>query len=132
MPIENFIDENKGYVLHVLDGKPKVRDIIQAASNRKKLPGFIPKMPVVWDLREVDFSDFSLNDVRHLAMEALLAKKERGWGFRLALVAEGDFEYGMSRMCLAHFVDLALVSAVFRTMDEALNWIRDPLELESL
>jgi hypothetical protein len=124
MPITTEIDDPGGYALHTFNGKPTVEEILDSAAVRVKLPGYRPEMPVIWDLRNVDLTDFSTLDIRRVASGIFSTQEERGSDYKVALVADDDLAYGLSRMYAVYADQLPLNATVFRTMEEALEWIR--------
>ena len=69
-------------------------------------------------------------EVRHVAQYlGPYRKRIRG---RCAVVAETDLQFGLSRMGSAYSDSVGVDARVFRSKDEALEWLRQPAELPEL
>jgi hypothetical protein len=82
----------------------------------------VPGMRVLVDSQGVVHGD-SVDVVRHLAAIARATAAQLECG-ALALVVRSDVEYGMARMYMALTDDHHPNQAVFRSVDEALSWLK--------
>jgi len=77
--------------------------------------------PVVLDFREARLS-VSAADIRSLADFILAEQPSSGRPPRLALVAPGDLDFGLSRIFAAYRDHPSTEIEVFRDFDEAVTW----------
>ncbi|HUI93387.1 MAG TPA: hypothetical protein VLX68_14160 [Chitinivibrionales bacterium] len=84
-----------------------------------------PTLHIIWNLTEADLSNLSGDEVRDLAKTAKSHYRSREGG-KTALVASSDADYGLARMyeVFTEFAKLPASVKVFRTMEEAQQWIR--------
>ncbi len=84
-------------------------------------PAFRPTYRQTCDLRNVDTMDLSAAALRGLARTSVFAP-----GVKRAFIAEEDAHFGLSRMLQAFFEFEGTEIGVFRTMEEAEQWLNLP------
>jgi hypothetical protein len=86
-------------------------------------PGFKPGLDSLVDARAARFL-FTSQEIREL-VRAIKAHVERrgGVSFRSAYVVSRDVDYGISRMIQTLTDESPIQAAVFRSMDEAEQWL---------
>ncbi|WP_224983927.1 hypothetical protein [Geomonas agri] len=80
---------------------------------------------LVWDLNQADLGSLSGDEFHMVAALLLKSLTNRVPGGKTALVATKDLTYGMSQMygTIASLSQLPFSYAVFRSMEEAMEWI---------
>jgi len=83
-----------------------------------------PTANLIWDLTDADLTAIDADKIKRILRHAKTLAHHREGG-RSAFVIAGDLGFGLSRMygTLAEAVDHPIPHRVFRTMDEALQWI---------
>lgn len=85
-------------------------------------PDFIPGMPAIWDMGDADLSQVTKAAMRSVGVQSRQLADRRG-NARVALVVPDDFRFGMARMLQVLGESPNLDMEVFRTFDEAEEWI---------
>ena len=124
MNIETRIDRQQGLRTHVLRGENSLSDIQAFLAQLFYAEDFDPAYPALWDVREAVFPTVSQIEVRELAYflrDHWAAKYQR----RMAVVAAGDFLFGLSRM-LEQFTGPAAHEKfkTFRELPPAIEWLK--------
>lgn len=84
------------------------------------------KHPVIWDLRQNDFTKVHIPDINNFTLRTLSFGDMRA-GLKTAVVCADDLAFGSMRMSQAKLEDeMQLLFKVFRDMDEAIAWIEEP------
>jgi hypothetical protein len=91
------------------------RDLIEHPLMKKDID-------VLFDERELDLSEYSAEDVRANAEHAKSGSARWGNG-RWAFVAETDLGYGVGRMWEMQAEDGIAKHRIFRSIDEAREWL---------
>ena len=124
MPITSLRDEEKQLTVFTATGELSFDEI------RNAITSFYEgdyTLKVLWDMRDATARAVSSKHVDQI--ENLLEKyrQQRSKGIKTAIVTPTDLDYGISRM-LVSIAEIRekrfpVLMNVFRTMDEALNWI---------
>ena len=102
-------------------GEITAHDEDAALIKRQQDPLVVPGISVLVDCREVDPPD-ATEVTNHIA-DRVSAMAEELYCGPVAIVVSSDVEYGMARMFIA-LTELKLPNtAVFRSYDEALDWL---------
>jgi hypothetical protein len=96
-----------------------VEDAMNGAKSLWQTPGWSGKA-AVWDFRKASF-DMSSSEVKKVA-QFIIHHQPASPPEKMAFVAHGDLEYGMSRMFEVYRQNLKTDFRVFRDIEEALNW----------
>lgn len=122
MPIEHRVDPEAG-ILHVRRWGPvSTQDEDRACREREADPLVVPGIPVLVDTTGVEPAD-SPETVRYIAdcVTRLAADLQCG---PVAIVVADDVQYGMARMYMALTELVHPDTRVFRSTEEAMEWIR--------
>ncbi len=84
---------------------------------------FPATVPTIWDLSAMDFSQFDWEFMKKL-LEIRAKFPSRGNAL-IAIVAEDDLAFGVSRMYASQGISLPQTLQVFRRLEEAETWILD-------
>jgi len=96
----------------------EIRNVFDEAVN---LPGFRPKLKAVADCRKANTA-MTGRDIQKLASDA--QKTDPLWGeSKWAILASSDLIFGLSRMYSALTSDYEVKTHVFRTVDDANEWL---------
>ncbi len=126
MPVETVIDIEKNLVIHTINGGFGLVDIEPAWRGMLVDPKFQAGMNVLWDFRQgTQTSSFSADDMRHIVSMTAEHIKQRGAEYKLALLAPRDLYFGLSRMFEAYGDEIPIEIHAFRSMQEALDWLRE-------
>ena len=79
---------------------------------------------VIWDLRNADLAGFSNEEIL-MIRDIVEAHKDVRKPGKNALVFPSDLDYGLGRMYEIQAQDLPIDINVFRTMEEALEWLNE-------
>ena len=89
-------------------------------------PAFRPGMSVLWDLRNANLARvFPTEDAWRFADALEKRLEQRGTGYRMAIVANSDLEFGIARQYEAVTERLPFTSRVFRDYDDAWRWLQE-------
>jgi hypothetical protein len=130
MSVEFRIDPHRRLVYSRASGVLTVTDVMQGRDVLTRMPFFDPSFDHLMDLRVVDVSQLSANDLRIIAASSVLTATARR-----AIVAAADGTFGLSRMyqILREAAGGRETRRVFRTLEDALRWLgREGLDLGSL
>lgn len=120
------VDGTAGVVTITLQGELAWHDLAAAFDQVLDHADFAPGMNTLWDLRSARMHALSAADVRRIVAHAGRRRERRGRG-RVAIVAERDIDYGMSRMFeLFAAEQLPTPVMVFRDVEDAKRWFESP------
>ena len=121
MPVSSTIDTDQGLVTTRVSGHATAAEVHAAQERLAVDPDFDPTYDHLFDLSDVADLEASADEIRELASVALFSETSRR-----AVVAPANLLYGLSRMYQA-FRRLGPESLqVFRTPEEALQWLQEP------
>lgn len=118
MPSSYEIDSDHQVLFGRVWGTWTMSDVIHFREQAAADPAFSLEMPQLVDLTEVDHIELSVREVIVLAMATPLDSKTRR-----AYVAPSDAVYGTLRAYQANAEGAEECSRVFRTLDEARDWL---------
>ena len=130
MSIEFRIDPHRRLVYCRASGVLTVADVMQGRDALTRMLFFDRSFDQLVDLRAVDVSQLSADDLRTIAASSVLAATARR-----AIIAAADATFGLSRMyqILREVAGGQETRRVFRTLDDALRWLgREGLDPGSL
>ncbi len=123
MAITKQFDSATGLVTLTVEGEvdgPGIRSALQDVVDD---PQFRKGADILWDFRNATGQDPSGGGIQDLVSFVASIKERRGSGYRVALVASGDLEYGFARMYEAYAEHLPFALRVFRDLHEARTWL---------
>ena len=125
MPICFEINGDPKRVTFQLSNPISVEAFVDGYESIFKDSRFEANLPVLWDISDLDLKQIPLNDVRQIPIRLKQFMSDRGDDYKAALVTTRTMDYQLLRLYLTI---LRLVSSnfhirLFRTLDEAKNWI---------
>ncbi len=123
MAIKNNFDQERNIRNYSLIGEISYHAIINALKECCKYPDHKPAVNVLWDLTNANIVNITAEQVRQIA--TLVGDKcENCLKSKAALVAIGEFEFGMARMYEIYLENkVSCKVEVFRGVEEALAWL---------
>ena len=118
MPFRTHFDEQRQWMVVSFAGVVEEDDFLAAFEELRGEPRNQPGIPDLIDFEGVADITASVNTIRELARESLLGKMSP-----MAINAPDDFAYGVARMYLAMREPGAREISIFRSRDDAENWI---------
>lgn len=126
MPISYKIDKKSGTVLYRAAGRVADQDMIALSRAAGRDPEYVGGLNGLVDARGEAFElDISAIGLRNLADFNRDFPRDLNHA-RMAIVANSDLAYGLSRMMQAYAEDLSPDYSVFRDMAEACRWLGIP------
>ena len=126
MPLEFCYDSTKKIIRGKITSPfvaAELRDALQGMVNAGNFP---PDVPVLWDVRGVDFREIDSELMRQL--NSIRKQYPQRGNARIALIAPTDLAYGMSRMYELLSADMPQTIMVFRTVEEGERWLLSEYE----
>lgn len=121
MAIDITHDKDKDILVVTVIGELSLASLKAAAQQIISSDEYAANIAALWDLRQMDTSNINQDFFKNLI--ALREKRTEREGAKLALVANSDLKFGLSRMYEMLSDDLPQSMHVFRTIDEARNWL---------
>jgi hypothetical protein len=122
MPIESHIDSDGGLIFHTAEGLLVAEELLSAFDSVASDPVFRPTMGALWDLTGASIEAAGTDDVKTLAA-AIGERLTESEYHKVAIAAPHDLTFGLARMYEAYTAQLPIELGVFRTRDEALEWL---------
>lgn len=123
MSLQTIVDTRIQLVVHKARGQFSPEDVRHQLMTTLKHPAFSPAMNVLWDFTQTGHVSLSTEELQMIARYTEEHVAMRGGSFKLALVAEGDLIFGLSRMYMAMMGDTPIKINVLRSVEAALNWL---------
>lgn len=128
MTIEMDVDPGAGIVTYRVTGCPGYEEFSTAITGRLEHLDFKSDMDVLWDLRDSDFTQMETRTLRKIAKFVKQNTERYHSGYKIALVASSNLEYGLSRVYEAYVGILPTKLHVFRKPEDAIDWFGQPRE----
>ena len=122
MPIRTIIDRTKGLIQTTASGRVTGVDLADYYKRLRAHPDFRRDLNEIFDATRVETIDLTADDVRRLS-SATEQYTSLGVPVKVAIVAPGDLEFGLSRMYEMLQVNSINVLKVFRERALAERWI---------
>ncbi len=122
MPIRMIIDRDAGLIRTTASGRVEGSDLIAYYRNLRTHPDFRSNLNEIFDATRIETVDLTAEDVRRLSNLTEEFTK-RGVPVKVAIIAPGDVEFGMSRMYEMLQMQSINVLKVFRERAPAEEWI---------
>lgn len=129
MPIRTWIED--GIIIRELSGEIVSQEIIDDCLHIPNHPDFQKNMHSLWDFRMASLASLTQSNLYAIKNGVSHSQnvKLRDTGIKIAYVVSRDLEYGISRMMEAMFIsDQKVLRHTFRSLSEALEWVKEPLE----
>jgi hypothetical protein len=125
MPIDLVYNEESQILIAEIKGHVDFNDFLLVAPKITDDTRFSSNVNMIWDVRQMDLKSFTTEFAAQLLkLRSQLADKRTG--SRLAIVANSDFTYGMSRMYQGMSEgDFKQSLNVFRDSVQAEEWINN-------
>jgi hypothetical protein len=124
MKMERNVDAASGLVTITMSGKVTYEGLIQAIRGMLDDPKFRKGANNLWDFRNADSDHLTNSDIQGLAAFIEKYKERRGEGYKVAFVVAHDVNFGLARVYEGYAGRLPFKVMVYRSMEEALSWIR--------
>ena len=124
MSVRISFDHDAWYILAAFDGPISETELTEALHSITSSTEHAPNVNVLWDLRGAGFHNVTRRVVRRL--DAVRRQYDARAGARSAVVVPDDLGFGILRMIEAYGSDIPVTSSIFRTMEEADDWLRGP------
>ena len=125
MPIRVSIDRQRGLITTVISGAITPADLVAAYERIFADPDFRPGLDSLWDMRDARLAAFTTEHIRQTSEYILSQAARRGSGYKSALVASADLQFGLARMYEVFTERLPAEVGVFRDIDDALRWLAE-------
>jgi hypothetical protein len=122
MPIRTMIDKGSNLIRTTASGRVTGRDLVDYYHRLRAHPDFRGSLNEIFDATQVDTIDLTADDVRRLS-SVTEEFTRRGVPVKVAIIAPGDLEFGMSRMYEMLQSQSINVLKVFRERAAAEAWI---------
>ena len=122
MPIKTQIDPTINLTTVICTGEISSEEIILAMIRYYQGIEGLPTKMVIWDLSRASAEKISVNELEDIA-ELRLDNDNQMVSGKTAVVAPTDINFGLSRMILSKTVGSRRNLNVFRTLDEAKEWL---------
>ena len=124
MPIRTIIEKENGLIQTAASGRVSGAELVEYYTRLRGHPDFKRNLNEIFDASQVEQIDVTADDVRRLS--AMTEEYTRlGEPVKVAIVAPGDLEFGMSRMYEMLQVQSINTLKVFRERSAAERWIND-------
>ena len=121
MPVHFKYNVDNKLLYGTIEGQIGIDELRDALGKITTSTEFPPNVNALWDLRNLDFSRLNA-DFGEAIISAREENSKRG-NSKIALIAEDDLDYGMSRMYQMLSDNLPQKISVFRDTDIAENWL---------
>ena len=111
-------------MLATVTGVLTLADLQQAGKTVLASTEYSPHVNTLWDLREVD-----AGNINKEFLEKLVAMRKEQFQFRqgakLALLANSNINFGLSRMYEMLSAEIQQATHVFKNIESALAWLKE-------
>ena len=130
MNVVSRYDADIGVLFCGVSGPADPQDLLASFNRVFDDPGIPDNTDAIWDLRHLDFSTASPEMIKRMA-EVRISVHEKRAGSRYAFVVSSDSQEALVRLFWAHSEKIDQVKAVFRSMEEAMDWLVGPREKDA-
>jgi hypothetical protein len=123
VPVKSTIDPNSGVIVHAVSGDVLPDDLLRALDGIVDHPLYQLGSDALWDFSAAAVSNLEGKELRNLVRGVRERLSVRGTGFKVALVAPRDIDYGLARMYEAYASELPISLSVFRSSGDAWDWL---------
>jgi hypothetical protein len=124
MPIRTIIEKDNGLIQTSASGRVSGPDLVDYYKRLRNHPDFKHDLNEIFDATQVEEIDVTADDVRRLSA-VTEEYTSLGVPVKVAIVAPGDLEFGMSRMYELLQTRSINTLRVFRERSLAERWIAD-------
>ena len=124
MPVMTDIDAEQNLVVHTITEYVDLSTLVDTISNTLKHPAYKEGMNAIWHFCHIEKMNLSSADLMFVADFASKNIDKKGEHYCLALVAEEDLAYGLTRVYEAWSSERPVTINNFRNLDDAQKWIK--------
>lgn len=125
MPVDTIISKEKNLIVHTLTGTMDLSVIVNTISKTLDDPEYQVGMNAIWHFCDTSEVKLSPEDLMYAAEYAGKKMDKSGKAYKLALVAEEDLSYGLTRVYEAWRSEESTATIQsFRFIDDAFAWIK--------
>lgn len=129
MPITFSFHREQGYVVVVYSGRFGDMEMLNAWKKLYEDKEWVPGLNEIVDCSQVDGTDVTSDGLEHLAEYTNGVFSKHGiHSVKVAIYAPTNLPFGMSRIYQSKACELSEKVRVFRSMHEAISWIRGVTE----
>jgi len=130
MPITNTITDNGSGVITTLTGDVSGDELISAQKERYSTTKKVLLLKyILADFTDANKLDLSSNHIMQCSDLSMCASNENP-NICIAAVMNSDLGYGLSRMWQAYTDNIPWNAKVFRTRNEAEDWLREEIDTD--
>ncbi len=123
MTIRSEIHRHAGYVAHHVSGTLQLEDIRATWQLLLESQQYNPSLNVIWNFEPGAVVSISSEGMHGLVKRLSVHAEKRGGDYRLAFVSGDDLNFGVSRMFEGLAVRLPMTINVFRSLEDAIEWV---------
>lgn len=123
MPVSTAINKEQNLIIHTITEYMDLSTLVGTISKTLKNPDYQPGMNAIWHFHDIDKINLSTDDLIFVADFASKNIDKNGKHYRLALVAEEDLAYGLTRIYEAWSSGRPVTINNFRDLEDARKWV---------
>ena len=123
MTVSTEVDEKRDLIIHHFSESVNLESILKTIENAVNHPQYHSGMDAIWVCDEGTTVNMTSEETRKVSEFARKAFDKEGTSYKLALVANDDLAYGMSRVYDGWSNDRPITINTFRKIEQALNWM---------
>ncbi len=125
MPVNTVISIEQNLVVHTITASVDRSIIVDTISKTLKNSDYQSGMNAIWHFNDISNVNLTSEDLIFVAEYASKNIDIDGKPYKLALVAEKDLPYGLTRVYEAWSSERPVTISNFRILEDALNWIEE-------
>lgn len=123
MAVITEINEKKNLIIHHFSQSVFLQSLVETIKNTVEDPKYKVGMNAIWACDKGTEINMTSEDTQALSEIARQAFDKNGVSYKLALVANDDLAYGMTRVYEGWSNDRPVKINSFRDMDKAIAWM---------
>ena len=124
MSIHTSVNQELNCVERKVEGEFNFNKFFTSFHELENIPGFVKGMDALWDLRQADLKNITVDTVDKIAHFVANNTDKRGEDYRIALVVNNDLAFGLARMFRSMSGRVPVNINIFRSMDDAHQWLK--------
>ncbi len=124
MPVTSEIDTEHNLIVHTVTEYMDMSILVNTISETLKNPAYKAGMNAIWHFDHIDNMNISSSDLMFVADFASKNIDTAGEHYCLALVAEEDLAFGLTRVYEAWSSERPVTISNFRNLEDARKWIQ--------
>lgn len=125
MSVNTMINKEQNLILHTVTEYLDMSLLVETISNTLINSDYQPGMNAIWHFHDIKKMNLSSEDLMFVAEFAGKNIDKNGKHYRLALVAEEDLAFGLTRVYEAWSSGRPVTINNFRDLDDALKWVEN-------